>query len=131
GVGGGAVVVGDDGDPCTVDNCDPAAGCTVQPVTGLGAATCLLIPQAVCQPLPPKLVKAIAKAQTRMASAGATSNHEHAKKLLGRAARILKKAAKKTVKLAKKRRLSPACAATLRRNLLDASTHVLQLRKTL
>jgi slime mold repeat-containing protein len=131
GVCGGTSLVCDDGDPCTTDSCDPTAGCTVQPVTGLGAATCLLIPQASCQPLPPAIVKAIARAQTRIASAGATSNHHRAKKLLVRASHGLKRAAKKTHKLAKKGRISPACAGVLSRNLLDASSRVLQLRKTL
>ena len=121
----------DDADPCTIDTCDPTAGCMVQPVTGLAAATCLLTPQAACQPMPPAMAKAIARAQSRMVSAGATSNHGRAKALLGRASHALKRAAKKTLKFAKKRQLSPACAGALRRNLLEASSRIVQLRKTL
>src|SRR5881628_2785675 len=32
----------DDGDPCTVDSCDPTAGCIFLPLTGLEALTCRL-----------------------------------------------------------------------------------------
>ena len=66
-----------------------------------------------------------------MASAGATSNHGRAKRLLGQASHILKMAAKKALKFAKKRHLSRACAGALNRNLLEASSRLVQLRKTL
>jgi len=102
-----------------------------QPVTGLEAATCLMTSPAFCQPLPKALAKAMDQAQGWITSAGATSHHGRAKQLMERASRTLKRAAKKATKLSRKGSLSPACAAALNRNLLEASSRLTQLRKSL
>ena len=119
----------DDGDACTADSCDPAAGCVFQPVTGLEAATCLMVPQAFCQPIPPAVAKWIARAQHWIARAQANGDPLDSRPYLERAARAFKKAGKKTVRLANKRRLSPACAQALGLNLFEARSRIEQLRK--
>ena|SRR2546425_12499089 len=114
-----------DADPCTADSCDPTAGCVFQPSAGLEAVTCLLTPDASCQPMPPTIAEAIAQAQSRIASSGATQHQGRAKKILGHASHILKRAAKNATRLAKKR-LAPACSAALS----EASSRIAQLEKT-
>jgi len=118
----------DDANPCTTDSCDPTAGCVFQPASGLEAATCLLT-IGTCEPMPPAIAKVIAQAQSRIASAGATHHKGRAKKMLGQASHLLKKAAKKTTRLAKKKHLAPACTAALNRNLLEASSRIGKLEK--
>ena len=123
----------DDGDLCTTDTCDPTAGCVFQPVSGLAAATCLMISPAfdVCRPIPPAIAAAIAQAQNRLTLAGVTSSFIRARQLYGQASHLLKQAARRAGKLGKARHLSPTCAGALSRNLFDASSRIAQLRQTL
>jgi ElaB/YqjD/DUF883 family membrane-anchored ribosome-binding protein len=122
----------DDGDPCTADSCDPVAGCVFQPVTGLEAATCLMVQQNFCQPVPAAITKAMSEAESLIADAG-KAKKARAKKLIERAEHALKRAAKKASKLSKhkKHHLDPACAAALNHNLLEASNRLALVRKSL
>src|SRR5262249_41373083 len=122
-----------DNDPCTTDSCDPKTGCVFQPLTGLSAASCLLISPAFdsCQPMPPAIAAAIAQAQSRLALARVTSNALRARKLYGQAAQLLKRAGKKALKLTRSGRLSADCGAALTRNLLEASGRLTVLRLSL
>src|SRR5262249_46875561 len=121
-----------DGDPCTADSCDPVAGCVFQPLTGLGAATCMLVPQNFCQPIPDLINKAMAQAESLITDAG-KAKKARAKKLVVRAQRALKRAAKKANKLSKNKNhpLSPACAQALTHTLLEASSRLETVKKSL
>ena len=72
----------------------------------------------------------MAQAQSRLAIARAMSDPRRAQQLLRQASHLLKQAAKKALKLAKTRHLSPVCAGALYGNLLEANSHLGQLRNT-
>ena len=120
----------DDGDPCTADTCDPAAGCVFNPVTGLDAATCLLTPEASCQPVPPAVAKWIARAQRWIGRARETGDPRAERPCLARASRAVREAEKKTILLANQRRLSLGCAQTLGQTLFAARSRIEQLRRS-
>jgi len=125
----------EDGNPCTADSCDPSSGCVFQPATGFEAVTCLLVTStlepAVCRPVPAKIAKLMARAQSQIALAVSGESPRLQKQLLGKAMRTLKRATKSTRRVAKRRGLSPLCADALKRVLGNLTNHVDQLRRTL
>jgi hypothetical protein len=125
----------EDGDPCTADSCDPSRGCVFQPATGFEAVTCLLVTStlepAVCRPVPAKIAKLMARAQSQIAVAVSGKNPRFQKQVLGKAMRTLKRATKRTRRIAKRRGLSPLCADALARVLGNLTSHVDQLRRSL
>jgi len=92
---GGAAVTCDDGDPCTIDSCNPADGCLTRSRDGFEGLACICdrTPPATCAgaTVPRTITKRSTKACKLIATAR-TADTVHARKLLGRVAVQLKRA---------------------------------------
>jgi len=104
----------DDGDECTLDTCVPATGCEHR----VAESPDDLARQAgACagEPVPPSAGRQFLKGCTLIEMATASGDAHKASKLLGRAAKTLRKATKVTARAAHKKRagISSECAGAL------------------
>lgn len=127
----------DDGDACTTDLCE-SAGCVHRPAAGFNAVTCVFqnggLRPTVCERETAQgaVLQTVRKAKSLIdRSESSLPNRDHAAKLLGRAAAKLRKAAKVTVRLAKKRALARACAVQLEELLADVQSRIVVLMRQL
>ena len=129
----GTPVSCDDGDPCTVDRCNPADGCLSRSREGFDGVRC------VCErPLPPAcsgtpVSKPVAKRVARACALIARSSDSatpKARKLLGKAARELRRGSVTATKAAGKK-LPPACANALAAQLANGQQRTEDLQRGL
>jgi outer membrane protein assembly factor BamB len=112
----------DDQDPCTVDACDPVAGCTTTPLQGLDAVSCALASDLTAGPCGgkvPRTIRRRVKRARKLVARAQTAPARRANALLGKAARELRRAARLAERMAP-RRLSQECADSLRTVFLNA-----------
>jgi cysteine-rich repeat protein len=111
-----------DADPCTVDSCNPSAGCQHAVATGISSVSCRVeafrlaldaaSPDAVPTAVRRKLDKAVGKLQVAVdAAAGGSDNPKRLARLL----KVVQRRAKKVLGIVKKstRKLPPELAQTL------------------
>jgi len=106
----------DDGDPCTIDTCDPVEGCLATDVTGIEAAACVctrnLPDECAATPLPPKADRALARACEHLDAAASASDRAQ-RRFAGKASRRFR-AAGRAVRRAEARGTLPTrCASPL------------------
>lgn len=122
-----------DPEPCTVDTCETGR-CVHQEATGFAAARCVCerFPAAACeaQAVPSAIAKKAAKACDLLASSE-TSEGKKQRKLVAKAVKSWKKAARLAGKRALRKKLSSECIAALTQALSDGSTRSLRLRDAL
>jgi hypothetical protein len=98
-----------DADPCTVEACDPAAGCISRPVGGFDGLACICrrTNPASCDGITlPRNVTTKRSRACALIGRAATKPPTKARKLVGRAGKLLAGAERR---LAKAKQLSPAC----------------------
>jgi hypothetical protein len=115
------------GDPCLTGSCDEATGCSTSPVTGNAAVLCVYqrpFPPTPCagERVPGSVHRHLRRA-ARLAEAGLFNNRP---RLLGTAARELKRARAAIDRAARRRRnaAEPVCAAALGALLDDARSRL-------
>jgi hypothetical protein len=127
-----------DANPCTADTC-AADGCHHVPLTGFDAARCIFLgaglqaPVCQGQSMPTTITRLFDTARG-LIDRGAQSDPASPKKAKGfvrKAAKALKKDDKLVTRAAKKRTISPDCAAALTNLLTDATNRAQQLLGTL
>jgi len=110
----GVAEICDDFDPCTLDACESATGCTFTAFEGIASVSCALDPARVdrqCGTSVPRTIeRRIAKMGRLLAKAESTERIGRTKRFLRRIARTAKGAARKTTRLRNRSRLPFTCA---------------------
>jgi hypothetical protein len=119
----------DDGNACTEDSCSAAQGCLTRPITlaDVDAGFLGVLPVLPCstEQVPPIVGRLFGKADTFVTRAA--QHPAKAERLLGRAAKRLRRAAEKVGKV-QARRISAECSTALGAVLGQAQTRVQCLR---
>jgi hypothetical protein len=113
----------DDGDPCTEDTCSNGGRCQHEAVKGFDAITCRL-PPAACDQLPARMLRRLQAAHRLIEQAATASSTKKTNRLVAQAARTIKAASVKANRRVRKGKLSSACAAQLRRVLLETQSRI-------
>lgn len=112
---GGAAVVCNDGNPCTVDACEPLTGCTTSDLTHFGWLTCAFGNPAIvnaCPSLPEKIGKQLEKGEGAGAKAAGAMGRR-ARRLLKAAIKAWRKAAQRAERTPFGDDFSADCAAAV------------------
>ena len=119
----------DDGDPCSIDDCQRLAGCTHRRL-GAAADVGRLAPACAGQPLPPAVGTKLVQGCGLVDQAGLASDARQAKRLAGKAIRALKKAGKLAIKAGRKKQggISADCAGALGGVVGDVRSQAERLR---
>ena len=126
----------DDGDPCTVDTCT-ATGCLHDPASGFAAIVCALpdagfrIGPCAGQQIPSSVTRLMDQSRSLIGRATPGGRVKQTRRLLLKAAKALRTAAKQAIIAGKHGRLSPACVDALRSPLQEAATRAARLAAAL
>jgi cysteine-rich repeat protein len=124
----------DDGDPCTTDRCDPAIGCTADPVEGFTSVTCVLdrdtVAAACSGGLPSRIGGRIAAAKQLLEHGDAASRTSRKRKALAAAVKAAKVALRRADVATKHHQLDAACDAALHTALGDLVSRADTLRQS-
>jgi hypothetical protein len=119
-----------DAEPCTVERCAASVGCTSSPVAGFESLACVCrrAYPAACDgsPIPEGVAARRTKACGLIQRAG--TDAKKARKLVGKAAKILRKASKR---LTRAGGLSPACVEAVEAQLTDGAARAAAVRTQL
>lgn len=118
----GTPTVCDDGEPCTIDSCDPASGCIGVARTGFDALACVCErtepPECTDQSVPKIVTKRLDRGCTAVSRAASASGRKRTK-LIKRAAGLFMTASKKAAKLAGHKGFGVDCGHTLAARFAD------------
>ena len=126
----------DDGDPCTDDVCDPTMGCIHHAASAPASAPCILRGlrlETVCSatPLPAAVRIPSDRAIALIDRASNVVAKKSQKRLLKQATVELRKAEKATVRSRRRRQISEACGEALRAVFREAKGRVAELQRSL
>ena len=122
----------EDGDPCTVDTCT-ADGCLHEPTTSFAAVACLLpeagleIAPCAGERMPRSIALRYAQGRSLVGRAAQSGRIEQSRQLIGKAAKVLQRAAGRVTTAGSHGRLSPACADVLGATLGEAAARASRL----
>jgi len=124
----------DDGDPCTVDTCT-ATGCLHDPASGFAAIVCALpapgLQLCAGEQIPGAVTQLLDQSRSLISRATTSSRPKQTRRLVLKAAKALRTAAKQVTVAGKHGRLSPACVDALRSPLQEAATRAARLAAAL
>ena len=124
-----------DRDACTIDRCDPTAGCVRDQRTGFESVTCVLDRDTIangCGPAVPRALQdSIDRIRSLVGKAAATDRTRKARKGLARAIAVTKRGVRVTAKYLRQDRVNMPCADAITATLSDLATRATGLRKTL
>jgi len=119
----GVAEVCDDFEPCTIDGCDPASGCTFTPLTGIPSVACAVdqarITQQCGTSVPRSIERRIAKIMRTLDKAEASTSPRRVRRLLRKTTQNARRAGKKSARLRDRERIPFVCGETLVRVMAD------------
>jgi cysteine-rich repeat protein len=130
---GGVPEVCDDFEPCTVDDCDPATGCTFTPYEGIASVTCAVDAARVGQQcgtdVPSSIARRITKIGVLLERADVATGRRRVRRLLRKVTKLAHRAGGKSARLRDHDRLPVVCGETLVRVLADIEARARLLRE--
>jgi hypothetical protein len=127
----GTPTVCDDGEPCTIDSCDPVRGCATAPRSGFDALSCVCErpepPSCDGQPVPKSLGKRLARGCNAVSRA-ATATGRKRTKLVNKAAKQFLLASKQAARAAGHRGLDVDCGNALAARFSDNQKRAIIVR---
>jgi cysteine-rich repeat protein len=131
----GLARVCNDFDPCTADACASASGCTFEPYASFDGVSCAFDATRIATfcfaGLPGKIEKGLARAESRVEKAAASTKTGRARRFLKSARTLAEQARRRAAKQTSKGTISAACGAALEDVLSDVGTRALALREEL
>jgi len=122
----------DDRDPCTLDECDPVAGCAHDPTTGYPSVLCVFerttMAVACGDSLPRALVTRLGKTTLQLDKASSADVPRSECRLLRRSARSGRKALRLAGRARDRGAVSPDCAQAVADEMTDLRTRIADLR---